>query len=314
MSDPKACKNSSIRRREDVIPSRLSNYGDPDKRLYHPLISLSVSYAVIFLYLGSSILPLLQPAFAFFGLYLQWMPVVVLKVLATLIVFDFVTPLPNGYQPNKRRKEIIDCIFAEGGQLYFPAKSIFWPEMSKERTYILAAWPHGLFGGGNHYGFCDFAEAGYYPLYSGASVMLYVPFVRRFLSMLGWSTVTKEGLSRVLDTKKYGPSYPFSVVHLAVGGIHEMSYTPGYASDEQIIIKKRMGFIKLALQTGADIIPMYSFGANQTYCRMAGPNSWLCRASTAMRISITPWLGRFWVPLGFFAVCKPNFDRVGRGI
>lgn len=304
-SDTIKTSDGAIRRGSDDAKPKLSSYGDPEKRLYHPWISLLASYSFVFLYLGPCLLPVLLPAFAFFGLYLQWMPVTALKVLATLIAMDYAIPLQNGYKPNKKLKVFLDRIFAEGGQLYFPAKSIFLPKLSKDRSYILAAWPHGLFGGGNHYGLCDFEEAGFYPIYSGASVMLYLPFVRRFVTMVGWTSVTKAGLSRVLDTKKYGPSYPFSIVHLVVGGIHEMFYTPGYAVNEQIIITKRKGFIKLALETGADIIPMYSFGANQTYYRIAGPNSWMCKVSTALRVSLTPWFGRFWIPFGFLPFCQP---------
>jgi len=91
-------------------------------------------------------------------------------------------------------------------------------------------------------------------------------------------------------------SHAFFLFLQVVGGIHEMFCTPGNSPYEQIILSKRKGFIKLALQTGADIIPLYSFGANQTYYRVAGPDSWLCSISTALRISITPWLGRGWIP------------------
>jgi len=263
------------------------------------------------MYLASTLLPVILPAFAFFGLYWQWLPISIVKILATAVALDFVIPLGDGYRPNRRRKNFIERCFSEGGQIYFPAKSIYLPKLSKDKAYILAAWPHGLFGGGNHYGFCDFEQEGFYPIYSGASVMRYVPFVRRFLTMLGLTNVTKAGLSRVLDIQKYGPTYPYNVVHLVVGGIHEMFATPGSAKHEQIIISKRMGFIKLALQTGADIIPMYSFGANQTYYRIAGLDSLLCQASTALRVSITPWLGRWWIPMGFIPFCTPILTVTG---
>jgi Diacylglycerol acyltransferase len=228
-----------------------------------------------------------------------------------LIALDYAIPLQDGYRPNSKVKSVVNRLFAEGAQLYFPARSIFLPKLSKEQTYILAAWPHGLMGGGNHYGFCDFDRAGFYPIYSGASIILYLPFVRRFISMMGWTSVTRAGLSKVLDAKRHGSSYPFSVVHLVVGGIHEMFCTPGYARNEEIIISKRKGFIKLALQTGADIIPMYSFGANQTYYRLAGMDSWLCRLSTVMQVSVTPWFGRFWIPFGFIPFQRPILTVTG---
>lgn len=103
----------------------------------------------------------------------------------------------------------------------------------------------------------------------------------------------------------------FFINQKVVGGINEMFYTPGSSSYEQIILSKRKGFIKLALQTGADIIPLYSFGANQTYYRIAGPHSWLCKISTALRVSITPWLGRWWIPLGVIPFQYPIMTVTG---
>ena len=91
-----------------------------------------------------------------------------------------------------------------------------------------------------------------------------------------------------------------------------MFYTPGNFKYEQIVISKRKGFVKLALQTGADIIPMYSFGANQTYYRIAGPGSWLCKLSTVLRVSITPWLGRWWIPLGAIPFRYPILTVTGK--
>lgn len=268
-----------------------------------------------FVYVFSSMLPILLPAFLYLGLYQQWIPIYVLQLLGTLVVLDFIIPLSNGYRPSPTFKQRMDRIQAEGGQAYFPAKSIFLPttSLSPDKAYILAAWPHGLFGGGNHFGFTDFTEqSGIFPIYSGADVLHYVPFVRRLLHALGFCSVTKAGLRRVLDVHRHGPTYPYNVVHLPVGGIHEMFYTPAGSSWEQIILSKRKGFIKLALETKADILPMYSFGANQTYYRLAGPRSWLCWLSTRLRVSVTPWLGRFGIPFGVWPCRGPVLSVTGQ--
>ena len=126
--------------------------------------------------------------------------------------------------------------------------------------------------------------------------------------------VSKSSLSKVLDVKKYGPSYPFNVVHLVVGGIHEMFYTTisqQRKDCEQIILSKRKGFIKLALKTGCDIIPMYTFGANQSFLRIFGPSSLLCKLSTTLQVSLVVWLGRFNLPMGFVPRQVPLLGVIG---
>jgi hypothetical protein len=246
------------------------------------------------------------------GIWIGWVSPSILTVFACAVALDFVIPLPNGLQPDPTWKMWLDRIMAEGGQHYFPAKSLLLAKIDHEKSYLLTAWPHGLVSGGQHYGFCDFEEQyGVYPVYAGASVLKCVPFVRRFLHKAGFVPATKCDMSRLLNVKQYGPSYPYNVVHLAPGGIQEMFYTPASAEHEQIVISKRKGFIKLALQTGCDIIPLYSFGANQTYGRWAGPDSVLCKLSSALRMSIVPWYGRWHLPLGLLPCKTPVLTAMG---
>lgn len=294
-------------------PYVISNYADPTQRRYHPFLGHLISLLSLFVYFFSAMLPILVPSFAL-GVLLYGpsflLPPWALKLLATAIVLDTIIPLDNdGYHPLPHRKSFFERAFAECAQDYFPGRSIFLPQLQRDRTYLLAAWPHGVFGGAHHLGMVDFTErAGVHVIYSGASVLLYIPFLRRFLTLLGFTSVTKRALRRVLD----GPTFPYNVVHLVVGGIEEMFYTPGSAREyEQIILRKRKGFIKLALETGADIIPMYSFGANQVYYRIAGPHSLLCRLSRLMRVSITPWLGRWNVPMSVIGRVQPILTVTG---
>jgi diacylglycerol O-acyltransferase 2, plant len=95
------------------------------------------------------------------------------------------------------------------------------------------------------------------------------------------------------------------------GGINEMFYTNGTAAHEQIVLSKRKGFIKLALETGCDIIPQYSFGANQAYIRPFGPDSFLCKLSAFLRISTVVWYGRWWIPMGILPFKVPILTVTG---
>ena len=57
-------------------------------------------------------------------------------------------------------------------------------------------------------------------------------------------------------------------IALPPGGFEEATLTSG--DHDRVYIKKRMGFIKLALQYGYSIVPVYSFGENATYVNVQG--------------------------------------------
>ncbi len=51
---------------------------------------------------------------------------------------------------------------------------------------------------------------------------------------------------------------------LVVGGASESLYC-GDKEKVKLYLKKRMGFVKLALQHGRDLVPSFGFGENQIY-------------------------------------------------
>lgn len=58
---------------------------------------------------------------------------------------------------------------------------------------------------------------------------------------------------------------PGSALTIVVGGAAEsLSARPGTAD---LTLKRRMGFIKLAMRQGADLVPVFSFGENDVSCR-----------------------------------------------
>jgi hypothetical protein len=71
---------------------------------------------------------------------------------------------------------------------------------------------------------------------------------------------SKDSLAKILDVARYGPTYHYDIIHLPVGGIGEMFF-----KDKQRILSKRKVLIELALETGADIIPHYTFVVNETF-------------------------------------------------
>ena len=78
------------------------------------------------------------------------------------------------------------------------------------------------------------------------------------------------------------------------GGIREMFYG---TEVEQIFLKSRFGFAKLALTTGASLVPAYCLGANQCYTRYSNQHSLLAKVSSKIQTSLVFWTGAFGIPV-----------------
>ena len=256
------------------------------------------------------------------GLWYNVVPSFVIILIVTVITIDYMIPLGTRSKPNRQTSYRHFKLGAEGIANYHSARSICLcrKELSKVenkyKSYILASWPHGLMGGGSHGGLIDFFECGsneFQPIYSAASVLKYVPVVRRLHAMWGICDVTKSELTRILKHQES------TIIHLVVGGIEEMFYTTTTTSGtgsnhhnfEQIVINKRKGFIKLAIECGIDIIPHYTFGANETYTRYFNHTSLLARLSHTIRTSLIFWTGRWYIPFGYIPKKVPLLSVAG---
>ena len=182
----------------------------------------------------------------------------------------------------------------------------------KSKNYLLCYFPHSL------YGAALFGLRRYYEehhdmtmLFSGADVILHVPFLRRLMTWWGMTRVSKHALKETL-----GLPFPHNVLMFQPDGIAGMFYG---LEQEQIVLNKRRGFCKIALQTGASLVPCYVLGANDLYDRTMGPTSWAAQLSHHCHASLVFWRGRFGVPFGCFpkpvklvVVVGPPLDAVAR--
>lgn len=64
------------------------------------------------------------------------------------------------------------------------------------------------------------------------------------------------------------------MVVLIPGGVQEMSYAEQMKF--KLKLKSRKGFVRLAIETGASLVPILSFGENDTY-HVPETNTWLGR-------------------------------------
>ncbi|XP_070495421.1 2-acylglycerol O-acyltransferase 1-like [Chironomus tepperi] len=158
---------------------------------------------------------------------------------------------------------------------YYPIKLIKTVDLPPDKNYLFACHPHGVMCFGI---FAHFATEGteFQKLFPGIQASLstlpcnlWHPFYRQIV--IGWNCISckyssmKSILSQSSSEIRQNSSGKFTSngVALLVGGAKESMMTKPFSY--KIYIKNRKGFIKLAIQSGASIVPVFSFGENDSY-------------------------------------------------
>ena len=64
-------------------------------------------------------------------------------------------------------------------------------------------------------------------------------------------------------------SYFLDINMQVVGGAHEAEHA--FPNTNRLVLKKRLGFIKLALRTGSFLVPVFGFGENDLWDQLENP-------------------------------------------
>lgn len=128
--------------------------------------------------------------------------------------------------------------------------------------YIFGYHPHGI-GAIGAFGAFATEGCGWSKLFPGIPVSLLTivtqfqgPFYRDYLMALGITSVSKKNALKVLE-------YDQSIC-IVVGGVRESLL--GSDDSIELILNKRKGFIKLALQTGnVNLVPVFGFGETKCF-------------------------------------------------
>lgn len=171
------------------------------------------------------------------------------------------------------------------------------PLLAAEGPYIFTCQPHGIFGVAHQSNFGT-DSTGFSNLFPdlkikllGGSALFRIPFAAEWWLMNGVGSVDKKVC---LSSLKNGIS-----IALAPGGAQEaLVCEPG----KMRILKARKGFCKLALETGAAIVPVIAFGENELYIvKQFAPDSIGRKLQEKFKncFGFTPPLfsGRWWAPL-----------------
>ncbi|KAF5839777.1 diacylglycerol acyltransferase [Dunaliella salina] len=82
-------------------------------------------------------------------------------------------------------------------------------------------------------------------------------------------------------------------VGVIVGGIAEMFMVD--SKRERVKLVGRKGFVRVALEAGVDLVPVYYFGQSQVFCNYGPP--FLARLSRKWRVAMGVLVGRFFLPM-----------------
>lgn len=209
----------------------------------------------------------------FFLVLLMWPFVAVLSLYVTLGLFVVYAPFfLDGSEKRGRASSLIHVLpvwqwvadyFAiayesEGGYALEPGKA-----------YVIGVHPHGLLPVASMVNVLSHVAKMHNEFFKAtkvralaASFCFYVPIYRDFLVGGGVIDAARYNARRALDD-----GYSLALVP---GGATEALYaSPGRHA---VYIRSRRGFVKLAIETGASLVPCYSFGECELYGQLSA--SW----------------------------------------
>jgi 2-acylglycerol O-acyltransferase 2 len=192
-------------------------------------------------------------------------PLVIPYLVYILIYSDEATSGTLARRSNRFRRSKIWSLFAS----YYPARLHRTAELEPTRKYIFGYHPHGII---SHGAFAAFAtEAlGFSELYPGITNTLLtldsnfrLPFYRDYALALGLASVSRESIENLLSKGGINGAGMGRAVTIVVGGARES--LDARPNTLRLVLNSRKGFVKLAIRTGADLVPILAFGENELY-------------------------------------------------
>lgn len=159
---------------------------------------------------------------------------------------------------------------------FFPIKLVKTAELDPNRTYLIGSHPHGILCFGIFGAFAtdclNVQEVfpGIYPRLVTLQEQFWLPGSRELISATGAVASTKRGIESVLSQPKG------TAAVLIVGGASEaLNYSQ---TEVKLVLKKRKGFVRLALKHGTPLVPSFTFGEQFVYEQAPNPEGSKLRA------------------------------------
>lgn len=161
---------------------------------------------------------------------------------------------------------------------------------NQSKNVLLCFLPHGLFplslpmlSEPVHDIFPEFKDQT--PSTAVANVMFWTPILAPMLTWLGCISASKEVIRTHLR---------YNNVILLPDGIAGAFHSK--REEECVYIKNRRGFVRLAIEEGSLLVPVYCFGHSQLYDVYPGQDSWIARFSRRFQFSLIWFWGVWWCP------------------
>lgn len=164
------------------------------------------------------------------------------------------------------------------------------------RPQILVAPPHGVFPYGNLLAMLVWPSlTGHHFRGLAANSALRVPIFKQILRSMGVVDASRETARRMLE------EYPYTI-GISTGGVAEVFETNN--ADECIILRERLGLIKLAIRTGADLVPCYIYGNTKLLScwhgnGIPGAEKLLEKISRKIGFALILFFGRLGLPIPY---------------
>lgn len=163
----------------------------------------------------------------------------------------------------------------------------------KKSKFVFFEFPHGIFPMGQFLSASLIKDItpGTMICGTGADIVFMFPIMRHIMAWIGTIPAKRANMTKVLDRGDYLAIIP--------GGIAEMYLMNN--ETEGIFLKKRHNTVKVAIQEGADIVPVFFFGNTRLFniAGASGSDSLLSRLSRKLRASIVLFYGRNFLPVPF---------------
>lgn len=149
---------------------------------------------------------------------------------------------------------------------YFPAELLLDGDLRPDGLYLLAVHPHGLWGSSVWANLIPERPNSGLPRRRICTLDMNfkVPLLRDVLFAMGLIASSSSSIRKTL-------SAGLSVVLVVGGGREAMLTRPGHLD---LLLGSRKGFVKIALETGASLVPVIGFGENNCYMCAFGASLW----------------------------------------